>query len=140
MFLQFSLLHCFWQLASYGTYIYLSLTQSTYDLYDAICLANFFLVFTTSCTALCSLLGPLGRILFFLIQILSFCQINGTVTENLSLGDAGKLIEKSRGKLQLVVQRDRRQVLVRLPPMEDSDSELDGERPSKLKSSRSYPV
>lgn len=71
---------------------------------------------------------------------LSLCQINGTVTENLSLSDAGKLIEKSRGKLQLVVQRDRRQVLIRVPPMVDSDSELDGERQSKLKSSRSYPV
>lgn len=67
-------------------------------------------------------------------------QINGTVTENLSLSDAGKLIEKSRGKLQLVVQRDRQQVLIRVPPMVDSDSELDGERPSKLTSSRSYPV
>uniref|UniRef100_A0A3B5LCP6 Uncharacterized protein n=1 Tax=Xiphophorus couchianus TaxID=32473 RepID=A0A3B5LCP6_9TELE len=60
-------------------------------------------------------------------------KINGTVTENLSLGDAGKLIEKSRGRLQLVVQRDRRQILIRIPPMVDSDSELDGERPSKLK-------
>uniref|UniRef100_A0A665UCU9 Tight junction protein ZO-2-like n=1 Tax=Echeneis naucrates TaxID=173247 RepID=A0A665UCU9_ECHNA len=67
-------------------------------------------------------------------------KINGTVTENLSLSDAGKLIEKSRGKLQLVVQRDKQQVLVRVPPMVDSDSELDGERQSKLKSSRSYPV
>lgn len=59
-------------------------------------------------------------------------KINGTVTENLSLSDAGKLIEKSRGKLQLVVQRDRRQVLVRIPPLADSDFELDGERPSTL--------
>uniref|UniRef100_A0A3Q2XGY6 PDZ domain-containing protein n=1 Tax=Hippocampus comes TaxID=109280 RepID=A0A3Q2XGY6_HIPCM len=67
-------------------------------------------------------------------------KINGTATENLSLSDAGKLIEKSRGKLQLVVQRDRQQVLIRVPPMVDSDSELDGERPLKLKSSRSYPV
>uniref|UniRef100_A0A8C4INP3 Tight junction protein 2 n=1 Tax=Dicentrarchus labrax TaxID=13489 RepID=A0A8C4INP3_DICLA len=67
-------------------------------------------------------------------------KINGTVTENLSLSDAGKLIEKSRGKLQLVVQRDKRQVLIRVPPMVDSDSELDGERYSKLKSSRSYPT
>lgn len=54
-------------------------------------------------------------------------QINGTVTENLSLSDAGKLIEKSRGKLQLVVQRDHRQILVRIPPLADSDSEPDGE-------------
>uniref|UniRef100_H3CDB5 Tight junction protein 2a (zona occludens 2) n=1 Tax=Tetraodon nigroviridis TaxID=99883 RepID=H3CDB5_TETNG len=63
-------------------------------------------------------------------------KINGTVTENLSLSDAGKLIEKSRGKLQLVVQRDGRQVLVRLPPMEDSDSELDDI--SEIGSYRSY--
>lgn len=52
-------------------------------------------------------------------------KINGTVTENLSLTDAGKLIEKSRGKLQLVVQRDRRQILIRIPPLVDSDSEPD---------------
>uniref|UniRef100_A0A673XSN4 Tight junction protein 2b (zona occludens 2) n=1 Tax=Salmo trutta TaxID=8032 RepID=A0A673XSN4_SALTR len=52
-------------------------------------------------------------------------KINGTVTENLSLNDAGKLIEKSRGKLQLVVQRDRRQILIRIPPLVDSDSEPD---------------
>lgn len=54
-------------------------------------------------------------------------KINGTVTENLSLHDAGKLIEKSRGKLQLVVLRDRRQILVRIPPLADSDSDNDGE-------------
>lgn len=52
-------------------------------------------------------------------------KINGTVTENLSLHDAGKLIEKSRGKLQLVVQRDHRQILVRIPPLADSDSDND---------------
>uniref|UniRef100_A0A7N8XK58 Tight junction protein 2a (zona occludens 2) n=1 Tax=Mastacembelus armatus TaxID=205130 RepID=A0A7N8XK58_9TELE len=63
-------------------------------------------------------------------------KINGTVTENLSLSDAGKLIEKSRGKLQLVVQRDRRQVLVRVPPMADSDSEIDDI--SEIESYRSY--
>ncbi|KAF7660048.1 hypothetical protein LDENG_00289020 [Lucifuga dentata] len=53
-------------------------------------------------------------------------KINGTVTDNLSLHDAGKLIEKSRGKLELVVQRDRRQILVRIPPLADSDSDNDG--------------
>ncbi|XP_067339286.1 tight junction protein ZO-2a isoform X2 [Channa argus] len=63
-------------------------------------------------------------------------KINGTVTENLSLSDAGKLIEKSRGKLQLMVQRDRRQVLIRVPPMVDSDSELDDI--SEIESYRSY--
>ncbi|MCI4388628.1 hypothetical protein PGIGA_G00088210 [Pangasianodon gigas] len=63
-------------------------------------------------------------------------KINGTATENLSLSDAGKLIEKSRGKLQLVVQRDRRKVLVRVPPMADSDSEPDDL--SEIESYRSY--
>ncbi|XP_046900508.1 tight junction protein ZO-2a isoform X1 [Hypomesus transpacificus] len=63
-------------------------------------------------------------------------KINGTVTENLSLGDAGRLIEKSRGRLQLVVQRDRRQVLIRIPPLADSDSELDDL--SEIESYRSY--
>ncbi|XP_073685134.1 tight junction protein ZO-2a isoform X2 [Garra rufa] len=63
-------------------------------------------------------------------------KINGTVTENLSLGDAGKLIEKSRGKLQLMVQRDRSQVLIRVPPMADSDSEMDDI--SEIESYRSY--
>ncbi|XP_032394720.1 tight junction protein ZO-2a isoform X2 [Etheostoma spectabile] len=63
-------------------------------------------------------------------------KINGTVTENLSLSDAGKLIEKSRGKLQLVVQRDKRQVLIRVPPMADSDSEIDDI--SEIESYRSY--
>ncbi|XP_048847783.1 tight junction protein ZO-2-like isoform X5 [Brienomyrus brachyistius] len=63
-------------------------------------------------------------------------KINGTVTENLSLADAGKLIEKSRGKLQLVVQRDRRQILIRIPALADSDSEPDDI--SEIESYRSY--
>uniref|UniRef100_A0A8C6V3B2 Tight junction protein 2a (zona occludens 2) n=1 Tax=Neogobius melanostomus TaxID=47308 RepID=A0A8C6V3B2_9GOBI len=63
-------------------------------------------------------------------------KINGTATENLSLSDAGKLIEKSRGKLQLVVQRDISQVLIRVPPMVDSDSDLDDI--SEIESYRSY--
>ncbi|XP_062855182.1 tight junction protein ZO-2 [Trichomycterus rosablanca] len=63
-------------------------------------------------------------------------KINGTVTENLSLNDAGRLIEKSRGKLQLVVQRDNRQILVRIPPLMDSDSEPDDI--SEMDSYRSY--
>ncbi|KAG1972078.1 tight junction protein ZO-2-like isoform X4 [Pimephales promelas] len=63
-------------------------------------------------------------------------KINGTVTENLSLSDAGKLIEKSRGKLQLVVQRDHRQVLVRIPALADSDSEPDDI--SEMESYHSY--
>lgn len=63
-------------------------------------------------------------------------KINGTVTENLSLSDAGKLIEKSRGTLKLVVQRDRQKILVRVPPLVDSDSELDDI--SEIESYRSY--
>ncbi|MFT7813546.1 tight junction protein ZO-2 isoform X2 [Arapaima gigas] len=63
-------------------------------------------------------------------------KINGTVTENLSLADAGKLIEKSRGKLQLVVQRDQRQILIRIPQLADSDSEPDDI--SEIESYRSY--
>uniref|UniRef100_A0A8C1WUM8 Tight junction protein 2b (zona occludens 2) n=1 Tax=Cyprinus carpio TaxID=7962 RepID=A0A8C1WUM8_CYPCA len=67
-------------------------------------------------------LKPIMICLFFFFF---FFQINGTVTENLSLSDAGKLIEKSRGRLQLVVQRDHRQILVRIPALADSDSEPD---------------
>ncbi|XP_006004280.3 tight junction protein ZO-2a isoform X2 [Latimeria chalumnae] len=62
-------------------------------------------------------------------------KINGTVTENLSLTDARKLIEKSRGKLQLVVQRDSRQTLINIPPLDDSDS--DPEDISEIESNRS---
>ncbi|XP_073428341.1 tight junction protein 2 isoform X2 [Dendrobates tinctorius] len=51
-------------------------------------------------------------------------KINGTVTENMSLGDARKLIERSRGKLQLVVQRDARQTLINVPSLHDSDSDI----------------
>uniref|UniRef100_UPI00398ED1E7 tight junction protein ZO-2a isoform X1 n=2 Tax=Pristiophorus japonicus TaxID=55135 RepID=UPI00398ED1E7 len=63
-------------------------------------------------------------------------KINGTVTENMSLADARKLIEKSRGKLQLVVQRDAKQTLISIPPMDDSDS--DPEDISEIDSNPSY--
>lgn len=56
----------------------------------------------------------------------SYTQINGTVTENMSLTDARKLIEKSRGKLQLVVLRDSKQTLINIPSLNDSDSEIEG--------------
>ncbi|XP_042303177.1 tight junction protein ZO-2 isoform X1 [Sceloporus undulatus] len=62
-------------------------------------------------------------------------KINGTVTENLSLSDARKLIEKSRGKLQLVVMRDRKQTLINIPSMHDSESEI--EDISEIESNRS---
>ncbi|XP_048875117.1 tight junction protein ZO-2-like isoform X2 [Brienomyrus brachyistius] len=63
-------------------------------------------------------------------------KINGTVTENLSLTDAGKLVERSRGQLRLLVQRDRRQLLLRIPHLADSDSEPDDI--SEIESYRSY--
>lgn len=59
-------------------------------------------------------------------------QINGTVTENLSLVDAKKLIERSKGKLKMVVQRDERATLLNIPDLDDSipsanASDRDGE-------------
>ncbi|KAG8455229.1 hypothetical protein GDO86_001429 [Hymenochirus boettgeri] len=51
-------------------------------------------------------------------------KINGTVTENMSLTDARKLIEKSRGKLQMLVQRDAKQTLINIPALDDSDSDI----------------
>eukprot|EP00069_Balaena_mysticetus_P011119 bmy_21087T0 len=63
-------------------------------------------------------------------------KINGTVTENMSLTDARKLIEKSRGKLQLVVLRDSKQTLINIPSLNDSDSEI--EDISEVESNRSF--
>lgn len=62
-------------------------------------------------------------------------QINGTVTENLSLIDAKKLIERSKGKLKMVVQRDERATLLNVPDLDDSipsanNSDRDGETPN----------
>lgn len=64
---------------------------------------------------------------------LVLCQINGTVTENLSLIDAKKLIERSKGKLKMVVQRDDRATLLNIPDLDDSipsanNSDRDGEK------------
>ncbi|KAG8519120.1 Tight junction protein ZO-3, partial [Galemys pyrenaicus] len=52
-------------------------------------------------------------------------QINGVSSENMSLSDTRRLIEKSEGKLTLLVLRDRGQFLVNIPPaVSDSDSSL----------------
>lgn len=64
--------------------------------------------------------------------LLFLWQINGTVTENLSLIDAKKLIERSKGKLKMVVQRDERATLLNIPDLDDSipsanNSDRDGE-------------
>ncbi len=65
-------------------------------------------------------------------SLLFLWQINGTVTENLSLIDAKKLIERSKGKLKMVVQRDERATLLNIPDLDDSipsanNSDRDGE-------------
>lgn len=70
---------------------------------------------------------------FFSNPLLPLRQINGTVTENLSLIDAKKLIERSKGKLKMVVQRDDQATLLNIPDMDDSipsanNSDRDGER------------
>lgn len=52
-------------------------------------------------------------------------------SQNLSLSDTRRLIQKSEGKLTLLVLRDRGQFLVNIPPaVSDSDSDnslLEGE-------------
>ncbi|XP_076148051.1 tight junction protein 1 isoform X3 [Alosa pseudoharengus] len=55
-------------------------------------------------------------------------KINGTVTENLSLIDAKKLIERSKGKLKMVVQRDERATLLNIPDMDDSIASANSDR------------
>ncbi|KAM9330563.1 tight junction protein ZO-3 [Gastrophryne carolinensis] len=50
-------------------------------------------------------------------------KINGVTSENMSLADTRRLIEKSKDKLTLTVLRDNRQFLVNLPQINDSDSE-----------------
>ncbi|XP_075064196.1 tight junction protein 1 isoform X4 [Mixophyes fleayi] len=47
-------------------------------------------------------------------------KINGSVTENMSLSDAKTLIERSKGKLKMVVQRDERATLLNVPDLDDS--------------------
>ncbi|XP_067255608.1 tight junction protein ZO-1 isoform X12 [Chanodichthys erythropterus] len=55
-------------------------------------------------------------------------KINGTVTENLSLIDAKKLIERSKGKLKMVVQRDERATLLNIPDLDDSIPSANSDR------------
>ncbi len=76
---------------------------------------------------------------FHVERFVSFNQINGMTTENLSLLETKHLVEKSRGKLTMTVLRDDRKFLVSIPEVEDSapnseddhrqgsSSELEGE-------------
>uniref|UniRef100_F6WP06 Tight junction protein 3 n=2 Tax=Monodelphis domestica TaxID=13616 RepID=F6WP06_MONDO len=50
-------------------------------------------------------------------------KINGVSSQNLSLNDTRRLIERSEGMLTLLVLRDHRQFLVNIPPAVNSDSE-----------------
>ncbi|MEE6527728.1 hypothetical protein FKM82_029321, partial [Ascaphus truei] len=50
-------------------------------------------------------------------------KINGVTSENMSLVDTRRLIERSKGKLTLTVLRDNRQFLVNIPQVRDSESE-----------------
>lgn len=71
--------------------------------------------------------------MLFIFSSLSFLlRVNGTVTENMSLTDAETLIERSKGKLKMVVQRDGWATLLNVPDLSDSihsanASEKDGE-------------
>uniref|UniRef100_UPI00358DE1D4 tight junction protein ZO-2-like isoform X2 n=1 Tax=Myxine glutinosa TaxID=7769 RepID=UPI00358DE1D4 len=52
-------------------------------------------------------------------------KINGTVTENMSLMDARRLIERSFGKLQLTIHREKSRILTNLPELQDSTQTSD---------------
>lgn len=52
-------------------------------------------------------------------------QINGMTTENLSLLETKHLVEKSKGKLTMLVLRDQRQFLVNIPEVDDSPANSD---------------
>ncbi|KAG7327546.1 hypothetical protein KOW79_009152 [Hemibagrus wyckioides] len=55
-------------------------------------------------------------------------KINGMTTENLSLLETKHLVEKSRGKLSMVVLRDNRKFLVSIPEVKDSPQNSTEER------------
>ncbi|XP_053490755.1 tight junction protein ZO-3 [Ictalurus furcatus] len=57
-------------------------------------------------------------------------KINGMTTENLSLLETKHLVEKSRGKLSMVVLRDNRKFLVSIPEVSDSPQNSTEERSS----------
>uniref|UniRef100_A0A674DNU2 Tight junction protein 3 n=1 Tax=Salmo trutta TaxID=8032 RepID=A0A674DNU2_SALTR len=55
-------------------------------------------------------------------------KINGMTTENLSLLETKHLVEKSRGKLTMMVLRDDRKFLVSIPEVDDSDPNSEEDR------------
>ncbi|XP_056429522.1 tight junction protein ZO-3 isoform X3 [Hyla sarda] len=69
-------------------------------------------------------------------------KINGVASENMSLADTRRLIERSKGKLTLTVLRDNRQYLVNIPEVMDSESDDRSSIPdgiSELSSDQSPP-
>uniref|UniRef100_A0A3B3B9I0 PDZ domain-containing protein n=1 Tax=Oryzias melastigma TaxID=30732 RepID=A0A3B3B9I0_ORYME len=54
-------------------------------------------------------------------------KINGMTTENLSLLETKHLVEKSRGKLTMMVLRDDRKFLVKIPEIDDSPHNTEDE-------------
>uniref|UniRef100_A0A6Q2XRB2 Tight junction protein 3 n=1 Tax=Esox lucius TaxID=8010 RepID=A0A6Q2XRB2_ESOLU len=59
-------------------------------------------------------------------------KINGMTTENLSLLETKHLVEKSRGKLTMMVLRDDRRFLVNIPEVEDSEEDHHSNSSSEL--------
>ncbi|CAB1314029.1 unnamed protein product [Coregonus sp. 'balchen'] len=61
-------------------------------------------------------------------------KINGMTTENLSLLETKHLVEKSRGKLTMMVLRDDRKFLVSIPEVEDSAPNSEEDHPGNSSS------
>ncbi|XP_073419152.1 tight junction protein ZO-3 isoform X2 [Dendrobates tinctorius] len=66
-------------------------------------------------------------------------KINGVASENMSLTDTRRLIEKSKGKLTLTVLRDNRQFLVNIPEVRDSESDGRSSAPDDISELSSDP-
>uniref|UniRef100_A0A6Q2X663 Tight junction protein 3 n=1 Tax=Esox lucius TaxID=8010 RepID=A0A6Q2X663_ESOLU len=66
-------------------------------------------------------------------------KINGMTTENLSLLETKHLVEKSRGKLTMMVLRDDRRFLVNIPEVEDSEEDHHSNSSSELDARLSLP-
>ncbi|XP_073541231.1 tight junction protein ZO-3 isoform X3 [Phyllobates terribilis] len=66
-------------------------------------------------------------------------KINGVASENMSLADTRRLIEKSKGKLTLTVLRDNRQFLVNIPEVRDSESDGRSSAPDDISELSSDP-
>ncbi|CAN0310274.1 unnamed protein product [Lampetra fluviatilis] len=66
-------------------------------------------------------------------------KINGAATDNMSLGDARKLIERSGGRLKMSVHRGAGKTLTNMPLLDDSPSSAAPLNVASLHSSRAHP-